>query len=82
MVLNTNIIFEANLSILGNTITKFISPNHQAREKSTTLVRSLHILLLRFTQVTRLSGFYFSKNNYRRCLVPTIFSCLLLLQEL
>ena len=61
MVLNTNIIFEANLSILGNTITKFISPNHQAREKSTTLVRSLHILQLRFTQVTRFQVFILAK---------------------
>ena len=32
MVLNTNIIFETNLSILSNTITNFISPNHHARK--------------------------------------------------
>ena len=80
MVLNTNIIFETNLSILSNTITNFISPNHHAR-KTTNLVRFLHILQLQFTQVTQLSGFYFSKKNYCRCLVPTSFSCLLLVQE-
>ena len=44
MVLNTNITFETNLSILSNTIIKFISPNHHARKTSTTPVRFLHIL--------------------------------------
>ena len=81
MVLNTNIIFETNLSILSNTITKFISPNRHARKTSATLVRFLHILQLRFNQVTQLSGFYFSKKNYCGCLVPTSFSCSLLVQE-
>ena len=46
MVLNTNITFETNLSILSNTIAKFISCNHHARNTSTTLVRFLHILQL------------------------------------
>ena len=36
MVLNTNITFETNLSILSNTIAKFISHNHHARKTSTT----------------------------------------------
>ena len=45
MVLNTNITFETNLSILSNTIAKIISPNHHAR-KTTTSVRFLHILQL------------------------------------
>ena len=63
MILNTNITFESNLSILGNTITKFISPNRHARKTSTTPVRFLHILQLRFTEVTQLSGFYYSKKE-------------------
>ena len=52
MVLKTNIIFQTNLSILSNTITKFISPNCHARKTPTTPVRFLHILQLRSTQVT------------------------------
>ena len=63
MVLNTNITFEINLSILSNTITKIISPNRHARKTSITLVRFLHILQLRFTQVTQFSGFYFSNTE-------------------
>ena len=63
IVLNTNITFETNLSILSNTITKFIPPNHHASKTSTTPIRFLHILQLRFTQVTQLSGFYFSKKE-------------------
>ena len=63
MILNTNITFESNLSILGNTITKFISPNRHARKTSTTPVRFLQILQLRFTEVTQLSGFYYSKKE-------------------
>ena len=62
LVLNTNIIFETNLSILSNTTTKFISSNRHAR-KTTTPVRSFYILQLRFTQVKQLSGFYFSKKE-------------------
>ena len=62
MVLNTNITFKTNLSILSNTITKFISPHRHAR-KTTTPVRLLDILQLRFTQVTQLSDFYFSKKE-------------------
>ena len=63
MVLNTNITFETNLSILSNIITKFISPNCHARKTSTMWVRFLHILQLIFTQVTQLLGFYFSKKE-------------------
>ena len=44
MVLNTIITFKTNLSILSNTMAKFISPNRHARKTSTTLVRFLHIL--------------------------------------
>ena len=44
MALSTNITLETNLSILSNTISKFISPNRHARKISTTLVRFLHIL--------------------------------------
>ena len=39
MVLNTIIKFKTNLSILSNTITKFILPNCHARKTSTTQVR-------------------------------------------
>ena len=49
MVMNTNITFETNLSILSNTITKFISA-----KTSTTLLRFLHIVQLIFTQVIQL----------------------------
>ena len=52
MVLNTNITFKTNLSILSNTITKFISPNRHARKTQMTPVRFLHILQVQFTQVT------------------------------
>ena len=70
MVLNTNITFETNLSILSNTIAKFISHNHHARKTSTTLVKFLHMKQL-----------FWQKKNYGGCLVPTSFSCLLLVQE-
>ena len=63
MVLNTNITLKTNVSILSNTIAKFISPNHHARKTSTTLVRFLHILQLRCIQVTQLSGFYLRKKE-------------------
>ena len=63
MVLNTNKTFETNLSILSNTITKFILSNCHTRKASTTLVRFLHLLQLRLTQFTQLSGFYFSKKE-------------------
>ena len=43
-VLNTNITFKTNLSILHNTITKFIPPNYHARKTSQTPVRFLHTL--------------------------------------
>ena len=43
-------------------ITKFISPHRHAR-KTTTPVRLLDILQLRFTQVTQLSDFYFGKKE-------------------
>ena len=69
MVVNSNIIFKTNLSILSNSISKFILPNRHARKTSTTLVRFLHILQLRFTQITQLSGFYFSKKE-----LPWMFS--------
>ena len=69
MVLNTIIKFKTNLSILSNTITKFILPNCHARKTSTIQVRFLHILQLRFTQVTQLSAFYFSKKE-----LPWMFS--------
>ena len=70
IVLNTNVTFETNLSIFSNTITKFIQPNHHASKTSTTPVRFLqHILQLRFTQVTQLSGFHFSKKE-----LPWMFS--------
>ena len=69
MVSNTNITFETNLSILSNTIAKFISPNCHARKTSTTLVRFLNILVI------------LAKKNYSGCLVPTSFFCLLLVQE-
>ena len=63
VVLNTNITFKTNSSILCNTIAKFISPNRHARKTSTTPVRFLHILQLRFNQVTWLSSFYFCKKE-------------------
>ena len=56
-------LFKTNLIILSNAITKFISPNCHARKTSTTPVGFLHILQLRITQVTQLSGFYFSKKE-------------------
>ena len=37
--------------------------NFTSRKTSTTRVRFLHILQLRFTQVTQLSGFYYSKKE-------------------
>ena len=43
MVFNTNITLGTNLSILSNTIAKFISPNRHAGKTSTTPVRFLHI---------------------------------------
>ena len=43
-VLNTNITFKTNLSILHNTITKFTPPNYHARRTSQTPVRFLHTL--------------------------------------
>ena len=68
MVLNTIIKFKTNLSILDNTITKFILPNCHARKTLTTQVRFLYILQLWFTQVTQLSA-YFSKKE-----LPWMFS--------
>ena len=62
LVLNTNITFKL-ICIHSNTITKFIPPNCCARNTSATPERFLHILQLRFTQVTQLSGFYFSKKE-------------------
>ena len=60
-VLNTNITFETNLSILSNAITKFIPTNHHARKTSTTPVKFLHVkFTVKFTQATQISGFYFS----------------------
>ena len=71
MVVNANITFETNLSILSNTIAKFISCNHHARKTSTTLARFLHILQL----------FWQKRIIYSGCSVPTSFSCLFLVQE-
>ena len=60
-VLNTNITFETNLSILSNAITKFIPTNHHARKTSTTPVKFLHVkFTVKFTQATQISGFYLS----------------------
>ena len=42
MVFDTNIIFGTNLSILSNTIAKFISPNLHARKTKTPVI-FLHI---------------------------------------
>ena len=81
IVLNTNITFETNLSILSNTITKFIPPNHHASKTSTTPIRFLHILQLRFTQVTQLSGFYFSKKELSWMFSFNKFFLLLQVQE-
>ena len=77
MVLNIDITFETNLSILSNTITKSISLNCHARKTSTTLVRLLHVLQLRFLQVTQLSGFYFSKKELRWMFSSNMFFLLI-----
>ena len=69
--------FETNLSILSNTITKSISLNCHARKTSTTLVRLLHVLQLRFLQVTQLSGFYFSKKELRWMFSSNMFFLLI-----
>ena len=74
MVLNTNITFETNLSILDNTTTKFISPNCHARKTSSTPIRFLNTLQLRFTQVTQLSDFYFSKKFFLLITSPRVLS--------
>ena len=74
MVLNTNITFETNLSILNITITKFISPNCHARKTSTTPVRFSNTLQLRFSQVTQLSDFYFSKKFFLLITSPRVLS--------
>ena len=61
IVLNTNITFETNLSILSNAITKFNPTNHHAGKTSTTPVKFLHVkFTVKFTQATQISGFYFS----------------------
>ena len=51
------------ICIHSNTITEFIPPNQHARKTLTTLVRFLHILQFRFTQVTQLPGIYFNKKE-------------------
>ena len=79
MLLNTNITFKTNLSTLSNAFTKFISPKCHASKTSATLVKIFtykDLLELHSFQV-----FILAKKNYCGCLVPTSFSCLLLVQE-